>query len=277
MDGNGWMDIGYSLVVCAHRKVFVGRGPHVLPSANGAGLNSGHYAVLGLVGTSGVVNPPDAMLHGIRDAIEYLRANGGAGVEIKGHRDGYATSCPGGPLYAWVQKGAPRPATTTPPDPKPTPTPDTPKNEEEPMPEVVSVGLSADVTVPPDQNYQPWWTKDFRDTAKWHPKDGQSIAPTVDVWADVNAYVALSGLEPGEVVQVGLTRHLADGSMVDVAYPIGELMPVRADADGRVNVGLNGHFKLSKEQRGRVTIQHTSGNRVTLGTASCLKAILFRY
>ncbi|MFD0885238.1 peptidoglycan-binding protein, partial [Streptosporangium algeriense] len=30
---------------------------------------------------------------------------------------GYATSCPGGPLYAWVRAGAPRPA-----EKKPTPT-----------------------------------------------------------------------------------------------------------------------------------------------------------
>lgn len=117
MDGNGWMDIGYSMVACPHRKVFVGRGPKHLPAANGPGLNSGHYAVLGLVGNSGLVKPPDGMLHGIVDAIEYLRAQGGAGREIKGHRDGYATECPGAELYAWVKKGAPRPGGT--PDPEP--------------------------------------------------------------------------------------------------------------------------------------------------------------
>src|SRR5690606_427761 len=59
MDGNGWIDIGYSLACCPHRKVFVGRGPHRLPAANGPGLNAGHYAVLGLVGSSGLVEPPD--------------------------------------------------------------------------------------------------------------------------------------------------------------------------------------------------------------------------
>ncbi|MGR6922541.1 peptidoglycan recognition protein family protein [[Actinomadura] parvosata] len=109
MDGNGWLDIGYTAAVCAHRKVFVGRGPHILPAANGAGFNSGHYAVLGLVGNSGLTVPPDDMLHGLRDAIEWLRREGGAGTEIKGHRDGYATDCPGPKLYAWVQAGAPRP------------------------------------------------------------------------------------------------------------------------------------------------------------------------
>jgi hypothetical protein len=118
MDGNGWMDIGYTMAVCPHRKVFMGRGPKRLPAANGSGLNTGHYAVLGLVGNSGLVTPPDDMLHGIRDAIEYLREEGDAGNEIKGHRDGYATECPGARLYAWVRDGAPRPG-TTPPDPEP--------------------------------------------------------------------------------------------------------------------------------------------------------------
>ncbi|WP_285780373.1 peptidoglycan recognition family protein [Microtetraspora sp. NBRC 13810] len=111
MDGNGWADIGYSMVVCPHGYVFMGRGPLVLPSANGAGLNSGHYAVLGLVGASGLTRPSDAMLNGIVDAVEYLRDKGNAGREIKGHRDGYATACPGDALYAWVRRGAPRPVT----------------------------------------------------------------------------------------------------------------------------------------------------------------------
>jgi len=108
MDGNGWSDIGYSLLVCPHGFVFVGRGPHVLPAANGKNLNSGHYAICALLGSEGLVKPTDAMLNGIRDGIEYLRSTGSAGKEIKGHRDGYATKCPGDILYAWVRAGAPR-------------------------------------------------------------------------------------------------------------------------------------------------------------------------
>lgn len=109
MDGNGWTDIGYSFVVCPHRKVFVGRGLRHVPAANGAGLNSGHYAILGLVGNAGLVVPNDDMLLGILDCIDYVRKNGPAGKEIKGHRDGYPTDCPGEHLYAWVKKGAPSP------------------------------------------------------------------------------------------------------------------------------------------------------------------------
>ncbi|MBB2914845.1 hypothetical protein FHS43_006157 [Streptosporangium becharense] len=269
MDGNGWMDIGYSAVVCGHRKVFIGRGLHRVPAANGPGLNGGHYAVLGLVGTSGVVAPPEAMLHGIRDAIEWLRDEGDAGAEIKGHCDGYATSCPGDALYAWVRAGAPRPSTTTPPAEPPT--------EEEEVPEVVSLGLSAEATVKPNITHQPWWTGEYRDTAGWHPAGGQSIAPDTDVWADLVAFIALRGLAPGEKVEVGFTRHAADGSLVDYAWPNGRLMAVYADADGRAEASINGHFKLSATTRGRVTIRHASAGTVTLETASAFKGILHRY
>ncbi|WP_245898696.1 peptidoglycan-binding protein [Nonomuraea indica] len=100
---------GNTYIGCPHKKVFEGRGLHRLPAANGSGLNSAHYAVLGLVGNAGLVQPPDGVLHAVLDAIEHLRERGGAGREIKGHRDGYSTDCPGEPLYAWVRRGAPRP------------------------------------------------------------------------------------------------------------------------------------------------------------------------
>ncbi|WP_223167675.1 peptidoglycan-binding protein [Nonomuraea sp. SYSU D8015] len=110
---------GNSYIACPHRKVFEGRGLHHLPAANGPGLNAGHYAVLGLVGNAGLVQPPDGLLHGILDAVQYVRDRGHAGREIKGHRDGYATDCPGEPLYAWVRRGAPRPGGSAPPPPRP--------------------------------------------------------------------------------------------------------------------------------------------------------------
>lgn len=119
----GYIDIAYSAMVCPHGYVFEGRGLHHKTAANGnSTLNWNHYAVCGMVGDSGLTQPTDAMLNGIRDAIEWFQAQGGAGSEIKGHRDGYATSCPGEPLYNWVQAGAPRPGGgTVPSQPSPTP------------------------------------------------------------------------------------------------------------------------------------------------------------
>lgn len=111
----GYSDVAYNYAACPHGYLLEGRGLRKRTGANGnQALNQGHYAIVGLVGSEGLTQPTDAMLSAIRDGIELLRKNG-AGNEIKGHRDGYATACPGGPLYAWVQKGAPRPNATTPP------------------------------------------------------------------------------------------------------------------------------------------------------------------
>ncbi|MFE0270802.1 peptidoglycan-binding protein [Streptomyces sp. NPDC058992] len=110
MDGNGWSDIGYSFVVCTHGYVFEGRGLKRRNSANGnTSLNEQDYAVLLLVGSSGLTKPTDAQLAGGRDAIDYCREHGPAGDWLGGHRDGYATTCPGDAVYAWVKKGAPSP------------------------------------------------------------------------------------------------------------------------------------------------------------------------
>ncbi|MFB7029681.1 MULTISPECIES: N-acetylmuramoyl-L-alanine amidase [unclassified Streptomyces] len=118
-----YVDIAYNFLVCEHGAAFEGRGVHRRTGANGtAALNSQDYAVCGLLGTGG--KPTDAMLNGIRDAIEELRAHGGAGQWIGGHKDGHPTDCPGAALYEWVQRGAPRPA-TTPPPPAPAPKPGT--------------------------------------------------------------------------------------------------------------------------------------------------------
>ena len=106
----GWIDIAYNAMVCPHGAVFEGRGAHHRTGANGnQALNVAHYAVCGMVGDSGLTQPTDLMLGGLVDAIAWLRAQGGAGAEVLGHRDGYPTDCPGDPLYAWVRAGAPRP------------------------------------------------------------------------------------------------------------------------------------------------------------------------
>lgn len=117
-----WVDLAYSAIVCPHGWVFEGRGVHRKTGANGnSTLNTAHYAVCAMVGDSGLTEPTADMLHGLRDAIEWFQRDGAAGSEILGHKDGYATSCPGGPLYAWVQAGAPRPGGTPPPPAPPVP------------------------------------------------------------------------------------------------------------------------------------------------------------
>lgn len=101
-----FMDFAYSLAVCQHGYVYDGRGKGHQSGANGdENLNAAHYAVVAFVGNIGVTEPTDNMILGIQDSIAYLR-RAGAGDEIRGHRDGYATACPGVVLYALTENGS---------------------------------------------------------------------------------------------------------------------------------------------------------------------------
>lgn len=114
-----YSDVAYNYAGCVHGYLLEGRGIGRRTGANGNQvLNKAHYAVLGLIGSEGLTEPTDELLHALRDGIERLQEHG-AGKEIKGHKDGHATSCPGAPLYAWVQQGAPRPGGGKPAAPKP--------------------------------------------------------------------------------------------------------------------------------------------------------------
>lgn len=100
-----YFDFAYSLAVCQHGYVYDGRGKGHRSGANGnQELNANHYAVLGFVAKYGITQPSSSMITGLQDAIAYLR-RAGAGNDIKGHRDGYSTECPGSALYALVQDG----------------------------------------------------------------------------------------------------------------------------------------------------------------------------
>lgn len=115
----GYSDIAYNLLVCKHGYVFEGRGKRKRTGANGnQDLNKAHYAICALLGNSGDTEPSTEMLEGIRWGISYLRGYG-AGREIKGHRDGFATACPGDPLYRLVKSGGLEPDGSTPPKPSP--------------------------------------------------------------------------------------------------------------------------------------------------------------
>jgi hypothetical protein len=101
----GYSDVAYNWAVCQHGYIFEGRGWGKQTGANGSQiLNRPHNAILWMGGDGGVTVPSPAAVDAIRELIQYLRAKG-AGNDILGHRDGYATSCPGDPMYSLVKSG----------------------------------------------------------------------------------------------------------------------------------------------------------------------------
>lgn len=100
----GYSDVAYNFAVCQHGSVLEGRGIGFRTGANGnQALNADHDSVVVLVGTEYKEVTAD-VIAGLRWVIGYLRDHG-TGTEVKGHRDGFATACPGEPLYALVKAG----------------------------------------------------------------------------------------------------------------------------------------------------------------------------
>lgn len=111
----GYSDVAYNWAVCQHGYIFEGRGWGKQTGANGnRSLNLTHNAILWMGGNAGVTVPSPAAVSAIKRVISYLRTKG-AGNDILGHRDGYATSCPGDAMYSLVKSGKLEPGVPTPP------------------------------------------------------------------------------------------------------------------------------------------------------------------
>ncbi|MEV5433580.1 peptidoglycan recognition protein [Streptomyces sp. NPDC052701] len=120
----GWRDIGYNFVVDKCGKIYEGRAGGVAKPVMGAhtlGFNSDSMGIA-VIGSYGSTKPSSAAvkaiarlaawklgLHGMNPKGKtYLKSGGGSlyrkGKKVRlnvisGHRDGFATECPGGKLY----------------------------------------------------------------------------------------------------------------------------------------------------------------------------------
>ncbi|MGW1847555.1 peptidoglycan recognition protein family protein [Streptomyces sp. NPDC001966] len=104
VDGNGWVDIGYSFGVCPHGEVFTGRGLYRYQAAQGTTEgNREYYSITLMVGGTEV--PPAQQIDMVRDFRRYLIGLG-AGVEIRPHQEFFDTDCPGPVITELLSQGA---------------------------------------------------------------------------------------------------------------------------------------------------------------------------
>lgn len=93
----GWNDIGYAYLVDYDGKVYEGRGQEVwgahCPTHNGE-------PSIALIGTYTVDRPSDAQHRAVYALKDHLGVS-----RIKGHRDGYSTTCPGDAAYSMIVVG----------------------------------------------------------------------------------------------------------------------------------------------------------------------------
>ena len=105
-DHNGWRDIGYQALVCPHGRAIEGAGVDKI-AAHCKGYNTSHYGIQLMVG-EGESTPPAACTPAPSDSPPTSQARSGHTLGDLGHRQGFATTCPGDEIYAWVRAGGPR-------------------------------------------------------------------------------------------------------------------------------------------------------------------------
>ncbi|MEV5136240.1 peptidoglycan-binding domain-containing protein [Streptomyces syringium] len=100
----GWAGIGYNFVVDQNGQVFEGRGW----ALQGAHCPNHNVSGIGVqIAIGGDQEPSAKALSAARALYDEACRKTGRKLAMKGHKDGFATLCPGGKLYAWVRAGMP--------------------------------------------------------------------------------------------------------------------------------------------------------------------------
>ena len=193
MDGNGWSDIGYNFLVDVQGRIYEGRG-WLTVGAHAPGHNASGIGVC-MIGRDG--DATTAAKNAIRAVYDEARQRARHGLAKRGHRDVYSTSCPGDQLYAWVRAGMPA-------------------EEDDDMPEYVSVGMTEAQDLPPGEWVTVKWGKEYADSAHHHwDKGGPSIIQGSARYS-LTANVKIEGLPAGTELQARVVEHAdSDGSAED--------------------------------------------------------------
>lgn len=105
MDGQGWPDIAYHLIVGIDGTVYEGRDPVYRGDTGTSYDTTGHFLVV-VEGNFDVEEPTDAQIESLTRILAWAAQEYGVSPEtIAGHRDYAATTCPGDHLYGIIQSG----------------------------------------------------------------------------------------------------------------------------------------------------------------------------
>ncbi|MFJ4880090.1 peptidoglycan-binding protein [Streptomyces sp. NPDC088745] len=112
--GQGWSGVGYNFVIDQAGNIYEGRGWGL----QGAHCPDHNVSGIGVqIAVGGDQEPSDKALAACRALYEEACRKTGRTLAKRGHRDGFATACPGTKLYAWVKAGMPAGDYQEPPNP----------------------------------------------------------------------------------------------------------------------------------------------------------------
>lgn len=113
-NGRRWSGIGYNFVVDQAGNVYEGRGWNMQGAHKPSGPGSNAHGIGVQCHIGGREEPSDAMKRAVADLYDEACRRTGRRLVKSWHNQGYATSCPGPHLIAWVKAGMPRPGGSSP-------------------------------------------------------------------------------------------------------------------------------------------------------------------
>lgn len=253
MNSQGWSDIGYNFLVDVKGNIYEGRGWLVV-GAHAPGHNVSGIGVC-VIGRDGDATP--AAKRAVRWLYDQAVKYKGARLRMLGHRDVYATSCPGDELYSWVRAGMPV---------------NTPAERTNDMPDVyVSLGAQDWVGRPKKgKNIYLHFDREYSDRFNQHG-DGKAY-PTVLVTPSyyvATVGVTVEGLKPDGRCWI---RFVEVKKAKDGTFPITEVDPTQtilgAPDGGPVHVSLTNADTMLKDRRLRIQMGGFTHNGVTVKPTS---------
>lgn len=252
INGNGWVDLGYSFGCCSHGYVFEGRGLFKAQAAQPGG-NTTYYSCTLMTGPTDEITP--AQIEAVRALRAWLmEPESSIAGTVKGHRDFIATSCPGDKAYALVKDGTFSKA------------PSGSFEEDDDMPKHRRFEKRRDQVLQPGE----WASLAFTATHDGQTGEYYSLVGVDEPQGalyDFSVGVTIEGLAPGAEVQLRATEYEPDG---DGGWEIARNRPI----DSPVHVAGNGHFayswkgNLGKGRRVRVRLVQYGDAPATVTSAT---------
>lgn len=249
MDSRGWSDVGYNFLVDVKGRIYEGRG-WLVQGSHAPGHNTSGIGVC-MIGRDG--DATDAAKRSIRWLYdEAVRRKGGT-LKALGHRDVYATSCPGNELHAWVRAGMPV----------------TGGEGDDDMPDYVSIGVGEAQDLPPGKWVTVRWDKEYSDAAHHHRNAGGPSILMGHARYSLTCNVRIEGLTPGVELQARVFEIKDGTSEVVERGPIAEY--VASEGATFIHYALPAE-SVTKGRRVRFEVVHygTQTARLVSGTAKAL-------
>lgn len=222
---HGWLDVGYSYAACKHGYILVGRGFERAQAAQGttAGNREWHSVTLMCGNTDEVTT---LQINAVRALRQHLMSKGKGG-EVKGHRDFFATDCPGNRLYGMLS------TFKLPPQ----------EEVDEEVPEYVNVENTDPLKLPANVWVSLSYDREWSDANHHHWDEG---SPNFVVGGDKGAFyighsdVTIDNLIVGSeisfrTVEVDDTQAIVEFGKVDTRFVSDTSAELRYPIDGFVN------------------------------------------